>query len=76
MAGPYPSARVQIGICLICVVSTYSNGGVQIWVGMELSEHTICHTIIACTFTFELYFKQERIWNTQNSTYTTHTYFL
>ena len=38
MAGPYPGVRVQIQVCLIRVVSTYSNGAVQFRVSLELLE--------------------------------------
>ena len=34
----YPSLPLQIWVCLICVISTYSNGAVQIQVGLELAE--------------------------------------
>ena len=34
----YPDVRLQIWVCLICVVSTYSNGAVQIRVGLELAD--------------------------------------
>ena len=34
----YPGVRLQIWVCLICVSLTYSNGAVQIRVGLELAE--------------------------------------
>ena len=37
MAGHYPGVRVQMWLCLICVIPTYSNGAVQTRVGLELS---------------------------------------
>ena len=36
----YPSVRLQIWVCLICVISPYSNRIVQIRVGLELAEET------------------------------------
>ena len=38
MAGHYPGARVQLWVCFICVISTCSNGAVQIRVGLELAD--------------------------------------
>ena len=38
MAGHYPCVRVQIWARLIFVISTYSNGAVQIRVALELAE--------------------------------------
>ena len=32
-----PSIKLQIWVCLICVISTYSNGDVQIRVGLEFA---------------------------------------
>ena len=46
MAGiPLAGVRLQIWVCLICVISValispYSNGAVQIRVGLELAERT------------------------------------
>ena len=34
----YLGVRLQIRVCLIRVISRYSNGAVQIWVGLELAE--------------------------------------
>ena len=34
----YPGVRLQILVCLICVISPYSNWAVQIRVGLELAE--------------------------------------
>ena len=34
--------RAQLWVCLICVMSTYSYGAVQIWVCLELAEHLVC----------------------------------
>ena len=36
--GHCPGVGVQIRVCLICVISTYSNGTVQIRVCLELAE--------------------------------------
>ena len=36
----YAGLRLQIWVRLICVISTYSNRAVQIWVGLELAEIT------------------------------------
>ena len=47
MAGLTPCVRLQSWVCLICVVSTYSNGAVQIRVGLELGERVDGELIIA-----------------------------
>ena len=36
--GPYPCVRVQIWVCLICVILTNSNGAVQSWVCLKLAD--------------------------------------
>ena len=38
MAGPYPGARAQLWVCLICHISTCSHGVVQIWACLELAD--------------------------------------
>ena len=38
MASPNPCATLQIWVCLTCVISTYSDGAVQIRVCLELVE--------------------------------------
>ena len=35
----FPGARMQIWVCLICVIPTYSDGAVQIRVGLELNDY-------------------------------------
>ena len=34
----YPGVRLKVWVCLICAISTCSNGAVQIRVGLELSD--------------------------------------
>ena len=44
---------LQIWVCLICVISSYSNGAVQIRAGLELADSHGCNSVLSFSLTVE-----------------------
>ena len=64
MAGYYSDVRVQILVCLIYVISAYSNGAVPIRVGLELADGPHVGKVVArsCRHSCQRYIPSVSCW--------------